>query len=198
MDGYGKVGLDHILVRALYDHVADDATGLNFHVGEVMKVLTQLDSGWWDAMNIHKVRGWIPSNYVEIITEEDANDTSDRGDRYDLGIDSEGEDEYEMDFVPPADGEDGGADAGADGDEGPWLPQVSAAGQIYYYNQTTGKTSLHQDGYDSAVPSFSQDQPFGETYLGQYYTGPQEYDGSVSEADGMSTSRHSLVSLLVL
>ncbi len=53
-------------VRALYDYEADDRTSLSFHQGDVIQVLTQLESGWWDGV-LHGVRGWFPSNYCVLI-----------------------------------------------------------------------------------------------------------------------------------
>merc|ERR1719355_591080 len=59
-------------VRALYDYEADDRTSLSFHEGDVIQVITQLESGWWDGV-INGVRGWFPSNYCQVIANpEDA------------------------------------------------------------------------------------------------------------------------------
>jgi len=60
-----------LYVRALYDYDADDRTSLSFHEGDIIQVITQLESGWWDGV-INGVRGWFPSNYCQIIssTEE--------------------------------------------------------------------------------------------------------------------------------
>src|SRR4051812_35144569 len=37
-------------VRALYDYEADDRTSLSFHEGDIIQVITQLESGWWDGV----------------------------------------------------------------------------------------------------------------------------------------------------
>src|SRR4051794_21176445 len=37
-------------VRALYDYEADDQTSLSSHQGDIIQVITQLDSGWWDGV----------------------------------------------------------------------------------------------------------------------------------------------------
>ncbi|PWN24151.1 SH3-domain-containing protein, partial [Microstroma glucosiphilum] len=50
-------------VRALYDYEAQDASSLSFVEGDVIEVLTQLPSGWWDGL-LGEDRGWFPSNYV--------------------------------------------------------------------------------------------------------------------------------------
>ena len=59
-----------LFVRALYDYEADDRTSLSFHEGDVIQVITQLESGWWDGVS-NGVRGWFPSNYCQIITNPD-------------------------------------------------------------------------------------------------------------------------------
>ncbi|KAG0253551.1 hypothetical protein DFQ27_007342 [Actinomortierella ambigua] len=59
-----------VLVRALYDFQSDDATNLTFRKDDVIQVLAQLESGWW-AGNIDGRQGWFPSNYVQIIGEDD-------------------------------------------------------------------------------------------------------------------------------
>jgi son of sevenless-like protein len=55
-------------VRALYDYDADDRTSLSFRKGQLIRVITQLESGWWDGI-INNVRGWFPSNYCQVLTE---------------------------------------------------------------------------------------------------------------------------------
>ena len=53
-------------VRALYDYDADDRTSLSFRQGDIIQVITQLESGWWDGV-INGVRGWFPSNYCTVL-----------------------------------------------------------------------------------------------------------------------------------
>ena len=57
--------------RALYDYQSGDASSLSFHKNEIIEVLTRLESGWWDGL-LGDERGWFPSNYVEIITDQEA------------------------------------------------------------------------------------------------------------------------------
>lgn len=57
--------------RALYDYQAKDASSLSFHKNEIIEVLTQLESGWWDGL-LGEERGWFPSNYVTQISYEEA------------------------------------------------------------------------------------------------------------------------------
>ena len=56
-----------LYVRALYNYDADDQTSLSFRQGDVIQVLTQLESGWWDGV-INDVRGWFPSNYCSVVS----------------------------------------------------------------------------------------------------------------------------------
>lgn len=68
----GEEGVASFFVRALYDFTSDDSSSLSFKKGALIEVLTQLESGWWDGLLGNDVRGWFPSNYVEIISDEDA------------------------------------------------------------------------------------------------------------------------------
>lgn len=52
-----------LFVRAMYDYDADDHTSLSFRRGDIIQVLNQLDTGWWDGVINNKIRGWFPSNY---------------------------------------------------------------------------------------------------------------------------------------
>ncbi|PWW79627.1 ras GEF [Tuber magnatum] len=44
-------------VRALYNYASEDPTSLSFSQGDVIQVITQLESGWWDGI-VHDQRGW--------------------------------------------------------------------------------------------------------------------------------------------
>ena len=57
--------------RALYDYQSQDPSSLSFLRGHVIEVLTQLESGWWDGL-LNDERGWFPSNYVERISDGEA------------------------------------------------------------------------------------------------------------------------------
>ena len=57
--------------RALYDYQTDDSSSLSFHKGDIIEVLTRLESGWWDGL-LGEERGWFPSNYVTVISEVEA------------------------------------------------------------------------------------------------------------------------------
>ena len=54
--------------RALYDYRSQDASSLSFYKGDIIEVLTELESGWWDGL-LNDERGWFPSNYVQRITD---------------------------------------------------------------------------------------------------------------------------------
>lgn len=60
-----------IFCRALYDYKAEDLSSLSFSRGNVIEVLTQLETGWWDGL-LNGQRGWFPSNYVVPISAEEA------------------------------------------------------------------------------------------------------------------------------
>jgi son of sevenless-like protein len=57
--------------RAKYDYQSTDDASLSFRRGDIIEVLTRLDTGWWDGL-LGDERGWFPSNYVDIITDEEA------------------------------------------------------------------------------------------------------------------------------
>jgi son of sevenless-like protein len=59
--------------RAKYEYrSADVATpSLSFRRGDIIEVLNRLETGWWDGL-LGEQRGWFPSNYVEVISDEEA------------------------------------------------------------------------------------------------------------------------------
>ncbi|KAF9166172.1 hypothetical protein BGX20_000306, partial [Mortierella sp. AD010] len=99
-----------IVVRALYPFRSEDSTSLSFQKDELIQVLTQLESGWWYGY-CHGERGWFPSNYVEIIAQED----------YDSVSEEISEDEMASDDL--------------------WIPQTTTDGQVFYFNTRTGDSS---------------------------------------------------------
>lgn len=59
-------------VQALYDYSGADTSSLSFSQGDIIEVLSTLPSGWWDGIICEtKTRGWFPSNYVQIVENED-------------------------------------------------------------------------------------------------------------------------------
>jgi hypothetical protein len=53
-------------VQAEYPYKSCDTSSLSFAKDDVIEVLTQLPSGWWDGL-LGLRRGWFPSNYVKKI-----------------------------------------------------------------------------------------------------------------------------------
>ncbi|KAF8630943.1 hypothetical protein AX17_005300 [Amanita inopinata Kibby_2008] len=63
-----------LFCRALYDYESQDNSALSFQRGDIIEVLSQQPSGWWDGL-LGDDRGWFPSNYVLVISEEEAEQT---------------------------------------------------------------------------------------------------------------------------
>ncbi|GAA6009704.1 uncharacterized protein JCM10292_003626 [Rhodotorula paludigena] len=71
---------DPIWVRALYGYNGTDSSSLSFRQGDVIEVLSTLESGWWDGVVLQSgTRGWFPSNFVEKIGEDEAMLAAGRG-----------------------------------------------------------------------------------------------------------------------
>jgi son of sevenless len=144
MNGYaGSVAPPgQLYVRALYDYDADDRTSLSFRQGDIIQVITQLESGWWDGV-IHGVRGWFPSNYCAVV-----NPPFDDG-RGHIAGDSEAEeseDEYgEHDLHNGMNGDGSGHEnATIDSQEEAsfWIPQATPDGRLFYFNTLTGQSTM--------------------------------------------------------
>ncbi|KAL0573470.1 cell division cycle-related protein [Marasmius crinis-equi] len=157
-----------LFCRALYDYVAQDPSALTFRAGEVIEILSQQPSGWWDGL-LGDERGWFPSNYVLIISEEEAemhmsggestaesqtlnNSTThsrhsvvDMSEALMRGSGSDSEQWLEEGLNESRDGLDELANATLDSQPTPssdfWMPQVASNGQIYYVNTKTGQHS---------------------------------------------------------
>ncbi|KAG0328733.1 hypothetical protein BG004_002476, partial [Podila humilis] len=71
-----------VLVRAMYDFDSEDATNLTFKKDDIIQVLAQLESGWW-AGHCQDRQGWFPSNYVELLDEDDLVDDEEEEDDID-------------------------------------------------------------------------------------------------------------------
>jgi son of sevenless-like protein len=56
--------------RALYDYKAADTSSLSFRKNDILEVVNRLESGWWDGF-LGELRGWFPSNYVAVISDEE-------------------------------------------------------------------------------------------------------------------------------
>lgn len=137
-------------VRALYDYEADDRTSLSFHEGDVIQVITQLESGWWDGV-INGVRGWFPSNYCQIITSSDeipehdqngeidhVDDDADDHEVYDEQLEDDESELDDLNNALPLEGTDLSDKSRADF----WIPQATSDGRLFYYNMMTGDRSM--------------------------------------------------------
>ncbi|EJU03215.1 ras GEF [Dacryopinax primogenitus] len=160
-------------VRALYDYRSADSSSLTFHKGDLIEVLTQLDSGWWDGL-LEDERGWFPSNYVVPVSEHEVEqEFRDNGyyqERLEIVPESMapgqsslindpswGSNENNMgasvatstlsSFVPHS--------ARAPSTES-WIPKMSQSGHIYYLNPDTGEES-------SELPTMLEDHTEEDT-----------------------------------
>ncbi|KAL2137352.1 hypothetical protein VTI74DRAFT_3292 [Chaetomium olivicolor] len=143
----GSAPPGHMYVRALYDYEADDRTSLSFHEGDIIQVITRLESGWWDGV-INGVRGWFPSNYCQIITSPDELPELEEGGDTDRVDDENDEQEvYEegLDDDEVSEHDEGLPLEGAEGDRSRadfWIPQATPDGRLFYYNTMTGESSM--------------------------------------------------------
>lgn len=195
-------------VRALYDYEADDRTSLSFHEGDVIQVITQLESGWWDGV-INGVRGWFPSNYCQIITSpDDLPELGQNGNLDHLEEDIEEadlyEDGYDQDDDSEGDGVSGlpleGTDVGDKSRADFWIPQATPDGRLFYYNMMTGDRSMElplespvsssetgpRDRMNVAIPEKTRPPP---EMMARGLTQDEDYDSatSVSEVEGDNT-----------
>ncbi|KAJ5948701.1 hypothetical protein N7454_002008 [Penicillium verhagenii] len=187
-----------LFVRAMYDYDADDHTSLSFRRGDIIQVLNQLDTGWWDGV-IDNVRGWFPSNYCTIITEaEDFGEHILHGnEEEDMSAESGPEEEYDN-----GNDEDDELDSeGNPRDSEPMILPIEGAtpdGRLFYFNTLTGystmelpfenPTAANENGPRDRTNFFVPDQtrPPPELMARGFERDEDEYDGSASEAEGES------------
>lgn len=195
-------------VRALYDYESDDRTSLSFRSGDVVQVLTRLDSGWWDGV-INGQRGWFPSNYCEVLSPRTSrrldhafnNGTLATAAHTDVDL-ANGEDDR-LHGLPDS----SAWNQEALNDEGIfWIPQCMGDGTLYYFNTCNGQTSMELPLQSSSAvpgPESGEDVP-GNLSAGTSKTrdvseidsddgGPDEQSGS--ETEDVSQSQSSPVSL---
>ncbi|DAA73120.1 TPA_exp: Uncharacterized protein A8136_5045 [Trichophyton benhamiae CBS 112371] len=203
-----------LYVRALYKYTSDDHTSLSFEQGDIIQVLNQLETGWWDGV-IGDVRGWFPSNYCAVVPGPEAvNDQAG-----DASAESGADDEYEDDV----DGldttlrdedlpiESNGADGGEAEEAAFWIPQATADGRLFYYNTLTGYSTMELPLETPTSVNESGPRDRTNVYVPEHTRLPPEmmargidryeddYDGSASEAEGdsllmASQRRHSFIS----
>lgn len=202
-----------LFVRAMYDYDADDHTSLSFCRGDIIQVLNQLETGWWDGV-IDNVRGWFPSNYCTPITDADdfGEHMMQEHDDTDFGADSSLEDDYgnghDEDDDRESDGHlrDSHPILPIDGMPGPkeheeaafWIPQATPDGRLFYFNTLTGYSTMelpfenpaaaHETGPRDRSNFFVPDQtrPPPEMMARGFERDEDDYDGSASEAEGES------------
>ncbi|KEY80976.1 cell division control protein Cdc25 [Aspergillus fumigatus] len=166
-----------LFVRAMYDYDADDHTSLSFRRGDIIQVLNQLETGWWDGVINNSVRGWFPSNYCAIITDPSELEDQVQHARDEDEISAEsaaGEDEYEEEHGHEHD-EDEVDSAGNPRDSQPllpiegvaapkeqeeaafWIPQATPDGRLFYFNTLTGYSTMELPFEN---PSANESGPF--------------------------------------
>jgi son of sevenless-like protein len=207
-------------VRALYDYEADDRTSLSFHEGDVIQVITQLESGWWDGV-INGVRGWFPSNYCQVLPNVesliegrqrgDAEDDEEmeEDDEYDEQYEGdEGESDREGNAQLPIEGTNSSEKARADF----WIPQATPDGRLFYFNTMTGESCMElplespssateigpRDRLNVNIPDKTRPPP---ELMAQGYVQDEDYESeanSASELDGESIMLASASSLVCL
>lgn len=191
-----------LYVRALYDYDADDRTSLSFRQGDIIQVITQLESGWWDGV-IRGTRGWFPSNYCAVVSHGYDNGVSSRNGRAgDSEVEEETEDYAENEPAPVAPAQDGAA-ANTQEEAAFWIPQATPDGRLFYFNTLTGEstmelpleapTSAHESGPRDRTNIFVPDQtrPPAE-FLAAGYERDEDTDyASASEAEDASVAQGS-------
>jgi hypothetical protein len=153
MNGYAGTAAPPggMYVRALFDYDADDHTSLSFRRGDIIQVITQLESGWWDGI-INNVRGWFPSNYCQVITGpvEDLVEERSNGDSQDGDSQQDSQDDYEDLEYEDVESERNMREEGShlDGSDAEqeeaafWIPQATPEGRLYYFNTLTGVSTM--------------------------------------------------------
>ena len=138
-------------VRALYDYDSDDRTSLSFRAGDIIQVLNQLESGWWDGI-INDVRGWFPSNYCAVVTTPMESRRTEQQNGEEASGESGTDDDYEEhddqgDMMADAGGglpiEDAENAENSEQEEAAfWIPQATPDGRLFYFNTLTGVSTM--------------------------------------------------------
>lgn len=140
--------------RALYDYQTRDTSSLSFRKNDVIEVLTRLESGWWDGL-LGDERGWFPSNYVTIISDEEAElalsgyEDQQQVQQIDAPMNmAQGHFISESDWAGDVSNPPSGflelahvVQESGEMSNDFWMPQVTLDGQIYYVNTQTGQHS---------------------------------------------------------
>lgn len=197
-----------LYVRALYDYDADDRTSLSFRQGDIIQVITQLESGWWDGV-IHGVRGWFPSNYCAVVTAAYDDGMGNRMGRGDSEAEESGEDDEQHDqfTVNGVHGPSAPSSATQQEEAAFWIPQATPDGRLFYFNTLTGEstmelpleapTSANERGPRDQTNVFIPDQtrPPAEFLHSAGYGGDDDTDyASASETEDASATHGSKAS----
>lgn len=200
-------------VRALYDYEADDRTSLSFRQGDIIQVITQLESGWWDGF-INGVRGWFPSNYCAVVPRpaddqpdfRNGADTDDDGGAGSVGdgdypTDTESEAENEVPQLPIE-----GAESNEQEEAAFWIPQATPDGRLFYFNTLTGVSTMElpletptanesgpRDRMNVFIPDVTRPPP--ELMAGGYNVDTDDENGA-SDAEGHPAMAGSISSLV--
>ncbi|KZV68790.1 ras GEF [Peniophora sp. CONT] len=163
-------GLTTFFCRALYDYSSTDESALSFRRGAVIEVLTRLESGWWDGL-LGDERGWFPSNYVQIIDDDEADAALAEAELASLSASQsfapssssqssqhqQQHEHYPHQPQPPIEHPVTSNDFGSLVQESQsaadfWVPQVTPSGQIFYLNTVTGEHARDLPADDDALP----------------------------------------------
>ena len=198
-------------VRALYDYEADDRTSLSFREGDLIQVITQLESGWWDGI-INGVRGWFPSNYCVVVSSpmDRGNSEQSAAPGEDISGESGTESEYEDDergagtrttHVNGGSGAPTNKSQDEEQEEAAfWIPQATQDGRLFYFNTLTGVSTMElpletptsanetgpKDRMNIRAPDTTRPPP--ELMAGGVVHDEDEDGTSASEAEGERTA----------
>jgi son of sevenless len=197
-------------VRALYDYEADDRTSLSFKQGDIIQVITQLESGWWDGI-INDVRGWFPSNYCAVVPgpSDIEGMMAQSGDEQsaESGTEDEHEDSKTTPGIVALDSSTTSFTNGSRDQEEEaafWIPQATVDGRLYYFNTMTGVSTMDlpletptqanengpRDRMNVRAPE--QTRPPAELMAGGFEREEDDTSASELEGDSMIHSKGSL------
>jgi hypothetical protein len=116
-------------MKVLYDYDADEKTSLSLRQGDIIQVITQLESGWWEGV-LNDVCGWFPSNYCVVVqTPPEEYRTPKNDDSFHATFDESSEDEVLLKDT-------------AGSEDGFWIPQATPDGRLFYFNTLTGVSTM--------------------------------------------------------
>lgn len=202
MNSFNGTAPGGMYVRALYDYEADDRTSLSFRQGDIIQVITQLESGWWDGV-INGVRGWFPSNYCAVVQRpSDEIDDERNGGEGDEDHDAQslGGTDYSGSDTESLSGNDTILPIERNGNTKEeeaafWIPQATPDGRLFYFNTLTGVSTMelplespspNESGPRDRVNVFMPDssRPPAEMLASGYSVDDTDDETSASEYEG--------------